>query len=345
MVKQVKTKINTGFEHNPYHGALASTALLSRYLEMDRFKLFLENKGFWFSRVYRWKEGDPCESTLLPAFKKHTLDVHNGSLEGLNYMLAHLEFNLKSAFGCCFTEYSGTEYDNMWRLYAPKPEYGVMVVVEANAIKKALDLAIDRGESSYSRFAKVEYMTDGKANQMKVRHCAHTSSVSGVTHWDPRESLFYKRKSYEAEKEVRAIIDHSISIDHFLQPFLIEEGIEKEPFHTPKPKAGESGVRIYADYSPDIDLNYSVLLTREMTESFMKFIDQKFGAFFKQSLLDGTIPEKGLYVYFDINSIHEIVLHPNMNKASDSFREVWAMIEAQGLSDKVTESNLYSKPW
>lgn len=340
------SKIDTGFEHNKYQGATPTSSQLARYFSISRFNDFLRNRGFWFSRVYRWKEGDPCESTLLPAFRKNILDTHKDNRAALAYMLGNLEFQLKANFGCCFCEHTEIEYDNMWRLYAPKPHYGVMLIVDAIAIQDSLSLALSSGKASHHRFAKVDYISDDEANLMHLSKCKHVSSQNGQTYWDPRESHFYKRKSYAAEKEVRAILSQSISIDHFWEPFLIGAGISKDSINAEKPKYGEETVRIYASYHhPYTDKSHSVLLTLEQAIRFQNFIEQRMGELFKLPLLNGTIPETGIYIPFELSRINKIVLHPNLDTTNDFFLETKQLIENLGLANTLTQSDLYNRGW
>lgn len=160
--------IPTGFRVNPLVGAIDEQQRLARYLPMPRFRQLLDERSLWFTRVLRWRDGDACEASLLPAYREYLRSSVRAEPEH-SHLKALMEFQLRANLGCCFSMFDGTENDLMWRSYAGPPHYGVIIVMRARAVHAAV--AAQSGSRQY--LARVKYLTDQQAQRMRVADCAH----------------------------------------------------------------------------------------------------------------------------------------------------------------------------
>ena len=332
--------IPTGFGVKPLVGAVDSNDRLARYLPMGRFRQLLEQKGLWFTRVYRWKDNDACEASLLPAYRQYLRSSIKAEAEFL-HLKTLMEFQLRANLGCCFSLFDGAENDLMWRSYTGEPDYGVIIITRASAIHDA----VTRGSSGRQFLARVKYLSDRQAARLRVADCAHFRVKSGQKTWDVSECAFFKRDAFSAEREARCVVSAGESWTVLLHEFMREERI---PELLP-------GARVPTDQPYlRIDMRDSMLLVSPrdrvalVTIPQMRKLTTKIEDECERYLDDSTFPatSRGMYVSFDLRHVEEVILHPRLAAMGGSAREsVTRFVEEAGLGGRLRVSQLYASGW
>ena len=182
-------------------------AILWRYMSFTKFMSLLMQNALFFARADRL--GDPFEGSLSqlnielsPAINKGIPDKYIKQLH--EYIKDKRRFTLVN----CWHE-SQIESDAMWKLYAPYGE-GIAVRTDFGSLKESLV-----GEDIV-HIGRVNYVDYG---------------TTFIRENDPLAPFIHKRKSFEHEKEVRAIIEKHNSIDGKIVvggPDIYEDGLYHE---------------------------------------------------------------------------------------------------------------------
>jgi hypothetical protein len=327
--------ISTGFPLNTYYGSLMRGQRLCRYLPLPRFYQLLKN-GLWFTRVVNWRKDDPCEAMLLPWFRNELVKTHRDEV-AVNWMTADLELALKSSLGCCFMIDDGIERTHMWRVYCPESSgYGVIVRFKA----KAVNTALQRAGFTFRFLKKVEYLTDIEAVSLTREDLKHSHDPNNPSYFNAFESLFYKRKSYQDEGEVRAVVSNGTFRRAYLTWFASRFCVPTFAYSDDalKPENIPPGVvRIRMTGSRG---NFYMELDQHMTKHLTEKITTGFEATFPE--LSG---QKGRYLAFDPSNIMEIIVHANIWKDTDRMKELVTEVSAYGLNDRLRPSALTKSSW
>jgi hypothetical protein len=331
--------IPTGFRIKPLVGAVDIQQRIARYLPMQRFIQLLDQRALWFTRVLRWRDGDVCEASILPAYREYLRSTLKAEPEYL-HMKSLMEFQLRANLGCCFSMFDGAENDLMWRSYAPAPDYGVIIVIRANALNSAVAAL---GGRHY--LARVKYLTDQKARSMRVRDCPHFRDKGGQRTWDVSECTFFKRDGFESEREVRCVISADESWTILLHQFLNEHGIPELPPGTATP-TDQPHVRIDMRDSMHIvsPRDRVAFITVPQMQAFTHKVETECESYLDTSPSPAT--SKGIYVPFHVNELEEIIVHPKVVAIGATARDSFiSALERVGLRTRVRNSRLYTSAW
>ena len=306
----------------------------------NRFEQSLQHEALWFTRTYKWKDMDACEASLLPAYRRYLKKDLVGEIDYL-YAKILMEYDLKANFGCCFSLFDKGEIDAMWRAYTPGPEYGVIILVSALSIGRLINNLSSFFKRKY--LAKVEYISDAKANYMKVEKCKHSRTKKGNLSWDVSESHFYKREAFSTEKEVRVVLTHQDSWTDVFQYYVNVHNIKRLSISTPTP-------RDQPYFRTDIRKNmqrigpddYTIMLTVEQTKQLIEFIENNYISFFEDNKVANS---KGMFIPFNKTNIIRVILHPALHKNKKQFLHIMMLKEKHGLDCDFVESVLYKNDW
>ena len=160
----------------------ADDAILWRYMSFTKFASLLTKKALFFARAD--KLGDPFEGSLSPLNEELYPFIH-GTMAPEHQETHRLLFRNLPRFTLlnCWHE-NETESDAMWKLYTGNRE-GIAIRTTCGSLKESLS-----GE---------EWVNIGRANYVDYDN----------THIRDNDSMvpfLHKRKSFEHEREVRAII-------------------------------------------------------------------------------------------------------------------------------------------
>jgi hypothetical protein len=335
--------IPTGFHVKPLVGAVRGDQRLARYLPVARFMQLLTEQRLWFTRVLRWRDMDACEASLLPAYRRSIMSGAQNpqaTIE-LEYLITLMEFQLRANLGCCFSLFTGSENNLMWRAYAPPPDCGVIIVVRADAVHSAV--VANGGRPPY--LARVRYLTHERAKHMRISDCPHFRHKDEPRSWDLTECTFFKRDAFKGEEEVRCVIRASESWTLLLQDFLSEEGIPELPIETRTP-TDQPYVRLdmrdsMAVFTPRDRVAF---ISLPQMNRFKSKVESECEAYLDASGSPAT--SRGVSVPFDIRQIEEIFLHPQLSVAeSETGDAVRRAVESAGLGTHLRDSVLRSSSW
>ncbi len=329
-------KISNGFELCPYAQSVGADEQLVRYIPTNRFLQLLESKSMWFTRVINWRKGDPCEAILLPVFRNSLMSTHRGAL-AIKWMVADLELGLKTHFGCCFMLYDGHEKDHMWRIYCPEPEsYGVYVIIKASAVNAMLI----GSQCRPFKFRRIRYITEEEASQMQVKDTDHSHHPHNPAYFDASESLFVKRKAYEAENEVRAIITNGTFRNSYLIWFADRFNIPLKAFDEEYmgSRVPEGTLRLGL---PGVGGESAILeLNEAQTALLIDKIDREYDVTFGQ-----VLGEKGINIPFELSEIEAIVYHPFLESEVEKFTQLLGLLKKNKIENRLVPSKLYNTKW
>lgn len=179
----------------------ASDAVLWRYMELDRFRTFLDRKALFFSRADKF--ADPFEGSLPKLEYEHRPRMHreidlfygnqpddNKIAEAIADMsYRHLEFKRTHIINCWHS--NPNESDAMWRLYLKSNEGVAIQTTTARLIESFQNNPLDIDISSV-RY--LDYETEGFYNY----DYPHTN-------YNLFMPLVHKRNEFSHEREVRLI--------------------------------------------------------------------------------------------------------------------------------------------
>lgn len=330
--------IATGFELNPTWGALTPNQMLCRYFPIDRFFQLLENKSLWFTRVFNWRKEDPCEAVLLPAFRNELKNTHQKNASAVNFMVSDIELGLKSSFGCCFMQDDGHEKYHMWKIYCPEHlNYGVMIRIQA----KALENLLQNSPFKFKFLKNTVYLSENEASTLSLHQTRHSSHPTNPSYFNTWESLFVKRKAYEAEKEVRAIVSNGTFRRSYLLWFAESHGIPlsdyaREAMNPENIPADTLRLGIEGEHGKGFLLD----LNEKMTSLLIHKIEDDF---------ENTFPtlrdQKGVYIPINLNEISEIIVHPSIWKNKEKMNFLEAKVKSYDLGNILIPSELIKSKW
>ncbi len=326
------TKIPSGFKVRPYDGAIDEGELLCRYIK-TRYLEQLLSKGFWFTATYVWKDGDACEASLIPSFKKLLIKDLRNEAEYL-FLSSMIEVDLKSDYGCCFSQYSIGENDGMWRAYTPEPDYGVIVVIKAQSLYKSMQNQLNLIKNQYLK--KVTYLSDKQARNMSPTKCKHQNLGADAT-YDFTECHYYKRAAFNYEREVRAVLRPEALWPLIFHQFINDHKILYLPISFPTPTDKpyyRIDMRKSMDYISPSDL--CVLLSVEQAKELTQEVS---------SYLERNVMAKGIYVPFDFNNIEEIMIHPALKEVDSNYLNLRGLLSNYNLFNRTRRSKLYEEGW
>jgi hypothetical protein len=337
----IMSRIATGFDIKPLVGSIDEDQLLGRYFPTKRFVSFAEHKALWFTRTYKWKDGDVCEASLLPAYRRH-IQRENLDKDALFYLRALMEFELHGNLGCCFSMLDSDENELMWHRYAPAPDFGVLVLFRAKTISDAMACATPDIKKRYLH--RVYYLTDEKAARMTVKDCKHSRVNGRRFDWSVNESHYYKRTAFSSEHEVRATLSSQITFGHALETFARKEDIQPQSIYA-KPPADQKYYSIAGRSSMQVvtPQDCQVFLNEEQARRFAEMCGPGAGEYFETYAAQPDGP--GMYLRIDMGAIEKIILHPGFVSGSSARTAVLASVEKAGIGCPVVDSLLYTKEW
>ena len=173
------------YEEHPACTSPPPNAILWRYMDFMKYVSLLDRKALFFTRID--KLGDPFEGSISETTIAMR-PVLNPGLPGKDYELLskqlswHIEDNRKTTFVNCWHQ-NDIESDFMWKLYARERE-GIAIVSNFESLSGSFTC----GQSIYVGSIKyVDYNTEFIPERNLFSVCLH------------------KRKSFEHEREVRAL--------------------------------------------------------------------------------------------------------------------------------------------
>ena len=157
-------------------------AVLWRYMSFTKFVSLLTKRSLFFARAD--KLGDPFEGSLSPLNAELYPFIH-GNLPPEHQETHRILFRNLPRFTLinCWHE-NETESDAMWKLYAGNGE-GIAIKATCRSLKESL-----QGE---------EWVQIGRVNYVDY-------DTTRIRDNDPVAPFIHKRRSFEHEREVRAII-------------------------------------------------------------------------------------------------------------------------------------------
>lgn len=188
---------------------MTTGAFLWRYVDLSKFIAMISKKEIWFSRLDLL--GDPFEGALLDSDKEafwpladafHVLDDFKGNKEDihdelLNDQSKRNEPERRKIFVSCWHE-NEHESAAMWKLYL-KSDEGVAI----RTTRTALEMCVAQ-------------------SGMTVEVCNVKYVNFSTYHRQPGDQrILLKRKSFEHEREVRAIVVNEPACDSFGLPLPI----------------------------------------------------------------------------------------------------------------------------
>ena len=185
--------LNLNPENWEFHEPLPSEEVLWRYMDFTKFVSLLEKSALFFARAD--KLGDPFEG-VIPKNNMADLEDEEKSM----YEAVSVELR-RFMFISCWHE-SAHESDAMWKIYS-SANSGVAIKTTGAAFVESFDVEQMRPERVND--------TDYDAEQIhlgKVNYIDYTSGKISSPKDDWLSLYFHKRKSFEHEREVRAIIQY-----------------------------------------------------------------------------------------------------------------------------------------
>lgn len=157
----------------------STDAILWRYMDFTKFVSILENRTLFFARAD--KLGDPFEGSLP---KKNTTQRHPNLSEEERFKYAHVMERLtRYTFISCWHE-SKYESESMWNRYANENS-GIAIRTNPNALAES-------------------FITNEQIHIGCVRYVDYDNDI--IPEDNGLVPYLYKRKSFESEREVRAIV-------------------------------------------------------------------------------------------------------------------------------------------
>lgn len=166
-----------------FKGPKYKSAKLWRYMDFTKFISMLENSGIYFAQADTL--GDPFEGSYSRGNEKNRKFVHSRQKEPpkeIDTLVEEINKRRKGIMISCW-HYSNHESAAIWKLYAKSNE-AICIQTDYNKLSRSID---------------------EEANIGMVRYIDYENN------WIPEKSYYYpfmyKRKSFEHENELRAIID------------------------------------------------------------------------------------------------------------------------------------------
>ncbi len=154
-----------------------------RFMKMDFFRDLMANQELYFRRTDLYKAGDSNEGLPTDAYLRRTLSLVRYALEDelkLNHHQASNRLYSECYYLSCWNLCDSENRLRMWYGYAP---YGVAIRTEYRRLKVALNGFLDEVHVGRVRYGDQE-----------------------MTGYNALQILFTKRKQYEWENEVRAVV-------------------------------------------------------------------------------------------------------------------------------------------
>lgn len=167
-------------EHPAFHPPPAD-AVLWRYMDFTKFVSLLDKSALFFARAD--KLGDPFEGYLPHPNSAAARDFYEGHPDGYQTMLKSIKESSRFMLISCWHE-SDYESDAMWKLYS-KNDNGIAIKTDFGSLA-----------NSFTSTPKV-YI--GRIDYIDYRS-------EFLPHNDLLSAFLCKRKSFEYEHEVRAIV-------------------------------------------------------------------------------------------------------------------------------------------
>lgn len=168
-----------------FHNPPATDAILWRYMDFTKFVSLLEKRALFFARAD--KLGDPFEGAIpINNIKARYTNLKPGLFDKETLMYEHLRVELRRfTLINCWHE-SSHESEAMWKIYS-----------SANS-----GIAI---KTNFDSFVK-SFITDEQMHIGTVKYIDYDNEK--IREDDLLSPYLHKRKSFEHEREVRAIIQH-----------------------------------------------------------------------------------------------------------------------------------------
>ena len=159
----------------------ADNTVLWRYMDFTKFVSLLDRSALFFTRAD--KLGDPFEGSLPHPTRHAARQFHEGYPDNLQTMFNAIKQKSQYMLISCWHE-NDRESAAMWRLYS-KDDSGIAIKTTFHSFKRSFTCSAEVliGQISY-----LDYETDT------------------FTYNSPLAPFLSKRKSFEHEREVRAII-------------------------------------------------------------------------------------------------------------------------------------------
>jgi hypothetical protein len=198
-----------------------------RYMDFAKYASMLEKGALWFTRAdklgesFEDKLGDPFEGTIAGATRERYCEVFNWvasqkskSLPTEEERNRFVEANLKATFRSnnCYREWTYlnswhmNEHESaaMWRLYARTNE-AVAIQSTYARLRDCLPTEVRMGT------VQADEPLDGRVEQRGLLYLGEVHYINVATEAMPQQGyrlppFMYKRKSFEHEHEVRAVI-------------------------------------------------------------------------------------------------------------------------------------------
>ncbi len=170
------------FKEHPDCELPADESKIWRYLDLPKFLSILESNSLYFTRSDKFE--DPYEGTLPKWTSSNiqtTFSEYNNSEEMAAEMLNLIDANRKMTLINCWYS-SEYESDGMWKIYS---QNGIAI------------------QSTVSRFKDCFQKGEENINISLVKYIDFNDE--GLHFFNALAPFFYKRKSFEHEKEIRAI--------------------------------------------------------------------------------------------------------------------------------------------
>ena len=167
-----------------------------RYLDIPKFLSIIDNRGLFFSRAEYL--GDPFEGSITQSKDQINLNKHFNRISNVMYSddgTAHEWYSdhyffRNSAYICCF-HMNPIESTAMWSIYA-KDNKGIAIQSTFNRLCNCFHVDHENTEN----IGVVKYLDD---------YSPDSSETIDVLKWATLP-LLHKRKNFEHERELRAII-------------------------------------------------------------------------------------------------------------------------------------------
>jgi hypothetical protein len=180
---------------------VAAEGKLWRYMSFTKYMSFLQSRALHHARADQFL--DPYEGflpSLRVRYERDPLKVWipdggPGVAKG-EELLQHAYTMRRQSFVSCWQK-GEHESDSMWNLYSSSSE-GIAIVTRVKLLAQAF--------LDYHETQKVNGFTSLYARLSEVEYVDPTSSEEQWIEGD--ELLFYKRKGFDAEREVRLIVIH-----------------------------------------------------------------------------------------------------------------------------------------
>ena len=169
------------YKESPYCDPLPDDAVLWRYMDFTKFVSLLEKSSLFFARADKLE--DPFEGYLPNISREKAQRFFEGYPDCLQTMLKSIKERSRFMLINCWHE-SDHESAAMWKLYA-KDDNGISIKTDFDSLAKSFTSSQD---IFIGRISYIDYETDSLPH----------SSVLNV--------FLCKRKSFEHEHEVRAIV-------------------------------------------------------------------------------------------------------------------------------------------